>query len=168
MTGKVKAIVGALVALVVIGGGAIGMGAFGGPSDEELIKQALDDAILASKEGRPGGVLEFISQKFTVNDEQYADRDIAKTIKDLRPNVEVENPTPTIQGDRATIVSPVRLSVTLPPVGTKLSQVTIKFERESGFKWLVIPTKKWRMVQVEMPEHVVEEVKSQFSGGMQL
>ena len=168
MNMKVKAIVGSVVAAVVLVVVAMGFGIFGGPTDEQMIKTALDEAILASKEGRPGGVLELISQKFEVNDEQYGTRDIAKTIKDLKPNVEIEQPTPTITGDSATIVSPVKLAVSFPPMGTKLSQVTIRFAKENGLKWLVFPTKKWRMIKVEMPESVVEEVKGQFSGGMQL
>lgn len=168
MSKKVKAILASVAAFAVLAFVALGLGLFGGPSDEQLIKVALDEAILASKEGRPGGVLEFISQKFAVNGEQYGSRDISKTIKDLKPSVEIEKQSPTISGDTATITSPVRLSVSLPPVGTTLSEVTIRFEKENGMKWLIFPTKKWRMVQVEMPDSVIEDVKNQFSGGMQL
>lgn len=168
MNSKLKVILASAAALAALLFVVLGMGVFGGPSDEELIKVALDEAILASKEGRPGGVVDFISQRFQVNGEQYGTRDISKTIKDLKPSVDIEKPTPTINGNSATITSPVRLSVSFPPVGTNLSEVTMHFEKENGTKWLIFPTKKWRMVKVEMPDAVVEDVKSQFSGAMQL
>lgn len=156
--------IGLLVAL----GLASGSGLFGGPSDRELIQIALKDAIQASREGRPGGVLDFISKRFEVNGEQYGTRDISKTIKDMKPDVEIERVEPTISGDAATITSPVRLSVSLPPVGMNISSVTIHFARENGTKWLIFPTKKWRMVRVEIPDEVVNEVRDQFSGMSQL
>ncbi len=168
MSKQVKVILAAVAVLVVFFGGAFASGLFGGQSDEQMIKAALDEAVLASKEGRPGGVLEFISQRFAVNGMKYGTGDISKTIKDLRPNVEIENPTPNITGNSATIVSPVRLAVSLPPIGTTLSEVTITFAKENGTKWLIFPVKKWRMVEVDMPESVIEDVKNQFSSATQL
>lgn len=161
MSAKAKWL-GGLAVLIVGLGVAFGFGAFGGKSDKELIQVALDEAIQASKEGRPGGVLDFISRRFEVNGEQYATRDISKTIKDMKPDVEISNPEPTISGDTATITSPVRLSVSLPPVGMDLNQVEIHFAKEMGTKWLVFPTKKWRMTKVDIPDDVVNQVRSQF------
>jgi len=168
LNAKIRAFLAAAIGLVIALGLASGFGLFGGPSDRELIEIALKDAIQASREGRPGGVLDFISKRFEVNGEQYGTRDISNTIKDMRPDVEIERPAPTITGDSATITSPVRLSVSLPPVGMNISSVTIHFARENGTNWLIFPTKKWRMVRIEIPDDVVNEVRDQFSGMSQL
>ena len=151
---------------MVLTGFAFGFGLFGGKSDKELIKIALDEAITASKEGRPGGVLDFLSRKFEVNGQQYGSGDIAKTIKEMKPDVTIEKPDPTVNGDSATITSPVRLSVLT--MGMNISEVTITFARETGTKWLIFPTKKWRMVEVDVPDNVVQEVQSQYGGMSQL
>ncbi|HZH98180.1 MAG TPA: hypothetical protein VEX38_04350, partial [Fimbriimonadaceae bacterium] len=66
---KKLGIVVAVLAVVFLGM-AYAAGVFGGPSDKEQIQTALDEAILASKEGRPGGVLDYLSQNFKVNEEQ--------------------------------------------------------------------------------------------------
>lgn len=151
---------------MILTGFAFGFGLFGGKSDKELIKVALDEAILASKEGRPGGVLDFISRNFEVNGQQYGAGDIAKTIKEMKPDVTIEKPDPTVSGDTATITSPVRLNVLT--MGMNISEVTITFARETGTKWLIFPTKKWRMVEVDVPDSVVQEVQSQYGSISQL
>lgn len=147
---------------------AFGLGLFGGPSDRELIQTALKESIDASREGRPGGVMEYLSKNFSVNDEQFGTRDIAKTIRDLKPHVELESTEPLIAGESATITSPVKLSMSIPPMNYSLAQVTLSFTKESATRWLIFPTKKWRLTRVEIPSEVVEEVKSQFSGVSQL
>lgn len=166
MNAQVKWIVGVLAAIVVLVGAGAGLGLFGGPSDKELIKVALDEAIQASKEGRPGGVLELISQRFAVNGESYGTRDISKTIKDMKPDVAISNPEPTVKGNSATITSGVNLSVMA--MTTNIPDVTLKFAKESGTKWLIFPTKKWRLVEVSIPNTVIDEVRSKFSDPMQL
>lgn len=160
---KIAVAVGTAVVLLV---GLIASGVFGGPSDRELIEEALTESITASREGRPGGVLEYLSKNFTVNNEQYGTRDIAKTIRDLKPNVELENRDPLIAGESATITSPVRLSVSLPPVSYTVGQATLVFSKEESRKWLIFPAKQWRLTRVEIPEEVVQDVQGQFSGGM--
>lgn len=160
---KIAVASGTAIVLIV---GLIASGVCGGPSDGELIDQALTESVAASREGRPGGVLEYLSKNFSVNDEQFGTRDIAKTIRDLKPNVELESRKPLIAGDSATITSPVRLSVSLPPVSYTISQVTLSFSKEESRKWLIFPAKQWRLTKVEIPAEVVEEVRGQFSGGM--
>lgn len=157
-----------IAATVAVGGGLVVAGLMGGPSDKELIQAALKESIEASREGRPGGVLEYLSASFTVNDEKYGTRDISRTIKDLKPNVELESTEPLIAGESATITSPVKLSVSLPPVSYTVSQVTLAFSKESATKWLIFPAKKWRLTRIDIPEQVVQEVRDQFSASSQL
>ncbi len=152
--------IGAAVVIVI---GVLGSGLLGGPSDKELIQTALKESIAASREGRPGGVLEYLSKNFTVNSEQYGTRDIARTIREMKPNVELEQNEPKINGDSATITSPVKLSLSLPPVSYTVSEVTMSFGRESARKWLIFPTTRWRLKGVDIPDQVVEDVRQQFA-----
>lgn len=156
---------GATVFIVI---GVLGSGILGRPSDKELIQTALKESIEASREGRPGGVLEYLSANFTVNSEQYGTRDIAKTIREMKPHVELERDEPSISGDSATITSPVKLSLSLPPVSYTVGQVTMSFSRETARKWLIFPTTRWRLKGVDVPEQVVEDVRQQFGNGSQL
>ena len=66
-----------------------------GPSDRELIDAAVKESVLASREGRPGGVLEYLSNSFTLNSESGLDRkEISRFIKSGKPEVVIRNPQP--------------------------------------------------------------------------
>lgn len=124
------------------------------PSDEVLIQTALAEAIQASKDGKSGPVLDFVSRNATYNGEGSGDRrEIDKFIKQYRPDVKILNPRPTIQGDQATIVSPVELKMSLLNIGasTSIPEVTINLRRETAFKWIVVPTTQWRVASIEAP-----------------
>ncbi len=123
-----------------------------GPSDQQLIQQALDDSVAASREGRPGGVLEYLSHSLKYNDEAVGNRsEVATFIKNSHPQVVIENPTPTINGNTATIVSPVTLTFGLGPVGTpvRLQKVEITLSKETGTRFLILPSPKWRVSEVK-------------------
>ena len=80
------------------------------PDDQKLIREALAASIDASREGRPGGVMDKISEKFNINGMQPGSRwDIAKFIRDSKPEIVVENTTALVEGDTARITSPVQI-----------------------------------------------------------
>lgn len=123
-------------------------------SDEQLIKDSLAESIRASKEGRPGGVLEILSRQFQINGQTISNEtEIARYIRDTRPNVEVLQPDPFIQSNVATIKSDVKLSMPGPfsAVGTTLEDVELKFQKESTMKWLIFPDRQWKLVEVKVP-----------------
>lgn len=125
------------------------------PSDEELIGRALDESIRASREGRPGSVLDLLSPSLTVNEEGVPyRREIAEFVRKSRPDVEVRNRKPTISGDVATIESPVRVSSSLPavPLEHTFERVVITLEKERTREWLVLPGRRWRVTKVTIPE----------------
>lgn len=131
--------------------------------DKKLIREALSESIKASKEGRPGGVMDKISDKLTVNNEQFRKGQIGNIIRDMKPDVEVVKQDPVIVGDEAQITSPVRLKVGLPiGNGTAFDQtiqgVTLVFAKESATDWLIIPTSKWRLKEVKLPEDVMSQI----------
>lgn len=127
------------------------------PSDEQLIDQALTDAIEASKEGRPGPVLDFISQKAKFNDEGVGARaEISNYIKQFRPDVVLTDRKPTINADTATIITPVKVSFGVASFRSEqtIESVTIQLEREATTTWFIIPTSKWRVTRVTAPEEI--------------
>lgn len=134
------------------------------PSDRELIATALQESIRASKEGRPGGVLDHLSNSIRLNDVEYVrfQREVADAIRRLRPDVEILNPAPTITGDTAVITSAITLSTKLPPLSMTVPQVSIEFRRENAREWLVLPASKWRVVGVDVPEEVVQSLQMPF------
>jgi hypothetical protein len=148
----------------VVAAVALYMGFAPGPPDREQIQQALKNSVKASKEGRPGGVLEYLSDNFTINNVQYNPNDmaVAKAIKQYRPDVTVTNNEPQINGDKATITSNVRLSIPLVGRGVDIPQVTFTFQKQKGTKWLVFPSKDWKLQQVSVPQSVVDEIAAQF------
>lgn len=133
-----------------------------GPDDKTLVREALTESIKASKEGRPGGVMDKISNKLTVNgDERFSSGQIIQFIKDAKPNVTVLRPEPIVTGDEARITSPVTLNVSMPggnEINQKLDNVTLIFEKEDAMTWLVIPSKQWRLKEVTLPEDFMSQL----------
>jgi uncharacterized protein YjeT (DUF2065 family) len=136
--------------------------------DKKLIKEALAESIKASREGRPGGVMDKISTKLTVNNEQFSRSQIANVIRDSKPEIEVTQQDPVVMGDEAQITSPVRLKLSAP-IGKAVAfdgtikDVTLIFAKESATDWLIIPTTKWRLKEVKLPDDAMSQLSS--SGG---
>lgn len=145
-----------LVLVVVV---RVGTGLANRPNDNQLIQAALADAIKASKEGRPGGVVELFSRNLKVNNVDVdANRgQIVDFIRNQKPDVTVTNATPQISGDEARIVSPVQLDMGL--LGKRsMDNVTMIFHREDSTEFLIVPTKTWRLVEVRAPESAVSDL----------
>lgn len=125
--------------------------------DSVLIKEAVARSIEASKEGRPGGVVDFLSAKFKIN--QIGDismNRVAQIIKDSKPEVTVTNQEPRVSGDLAEIVSDVRVvaNVSVLTFSQQFDQtfkdVKMVFTKEDSRRFLLIPTKTWRLTSVEL------------------
>ena len=56
---KILGVTGGIVGLLLIG--KVGLGFLNQPDDKTLITEAIKEAQKASKEGRPGGVMDFLS-----------------------------------------------------------------------------------------------------------
>ncbi|MCC6351496.1 MAG: hypothetical protein IT202_03200, partial [Fimbriimonadaceae bacterium] len=44
----------------------------------------------------------------------------------------------------------------------RISEVELGFEKESGVKWLLIPTKEWKLTSVTIPQESLQELVSNF------
>jgi hypothetical protein len=131
-----------------------------GTSDAEQIRQALRESIDAGKEGRAGSVLDLLSRQFSVNDSiAPTAREIARVVRDAKPDVEIENWEPVIRGDTATLVTPVLLSLGMPfRVSLRVPEVRMEFQKENSVKWLIIPAKQWKLRRVRVPEESLREM----------
>ena len=124
------------------------------PNDEALIHQTLKEAVVASKEGRANPVMDAISSSFTYGGETPDRAEIARVVKQAKPEFVVLSPTPTITGDTAKIHSDV--AVKFEFMGMTMDQtvkdVDINFAREAAVEYGIIPSSKWRISSVTGPQ----------------
>ena len=124
--------------------------------DKAMIQETLRQALQATRDGKPGGVMDALSKSLTVNDQQ-ADGNfgqISNYIKNQKPDIEVLNTTPIVTGDEARITSPIRIKMSLPIVGDRaatVKDVIMTFQKETAREFLIVPVKKWRLLQVKAP-----------------
>ncbi|MGV3618657.1 MAG: hypothetical protein ACO1SV_25320 [Fimbriimonas sp.] len=152
-------IVGVVLVLLVV---RIGISMANRPDDQKLIERALAEAVEASKEGRPGGVMDLLSRNLKINNQEVGanGRDIAQFVRDQKPDVDVLEPKAQIIGEEGRIVSPVDVDFGL--FGKRnLKEVTLIFKKEEGTEYLVIPVTKWRLVQVDVPEASISDFMMQ-------
>lgn len=124
------------------------------PSDDELIQEALDRSIAASREGKPGGVFEHLSRSFTYNETAITSRrDVGQYINQLKPDIELSNRAPEISGDTALIMTDVNLEIGILNYRQELTipGVEIELAKESGTRWGFLPYPQWRVIRVEAP-----------------
>ena len=130
------------------------------PDDRDQILTALKDSIAASKEGRTGSVLELLSRNFKLNGEGINGSQVVSMINKYRPNISISNKNPDIDGDKAVIRSSAALEVSLPPLTLNLDRVSLNFERQQTFHWMIIPSHDWKLVSVSIPDDVMQQVMS--------
>lgn len=122
------------------------------PSDEQLIQQALKDALDGSKQGRTGSLVDLISSKLAVNGASPGVRQVADFVKKSRPDVKLANSEPVVTGDTAQITSDANVSANF--LGTTqsidLKNVQLVFKKEMGTDWMIFPTTKWRLTDVNV------------------
>ena len=160
------AITGAVVAVLVAG--KVGLGLLAKVDDKTLILEAVKDGLKASKEGRPGGVLEKLSASLTVNGEGTpgAKSQIADYIKRLKPDVEFKSLEPQVFGEEARIETPATMSVSILGMNqsVELKNVTITLQREDTYEYLIFPKKAWRISDVRVDVSALD-MFSGFGGG---
>jgi hypothetical protein len=125
------------------------------PTDEQLIRQAIDESTEASRKGEPGGVLDYLSKSLTFNGLPIMDKqEISKYVRLAKPEITFGEFTPVVQDDKAAVVADVHLKMDFQ--GLSLDQtvpdVEVKLAKETGFRWLILPGKKWRITEVMAPD----------------
>lgn len=123
------------------------------PDDQVQIQNALQSAIEAGREGRPGSVLEQLSNSFEINGQQILNRtEVARFIRDQKPDVKVEKTLANVEGDFAVIETPITLEMSGPlKVKSTIPNVRIEFRREQSRTLLLFPSREWKLSRVEVP-----------------
>ncbi len=135
--------------VVLVLAGLVVKGLFFGPSDQELIGRTLAEATEAAAKGEPSPVLDALSRNFEYGDEMPVRIDVAKVVREAKPEMVILNPLPRIDGDGAVVVSDVALKVDFMGMAQDLvvPEVTILLKKETTFRNL-IPEPKWRVTKV--------------------
>jgi hypothetical protein len=158
---KAKPLIVLAAIVIALLGIRILIGRLNQPNDQQLIQQALADSIKASKEGRPGGVMDKLSANLKLNNLEVGgnQRQIAQYIKENQPDVNVINKQAAIAGDQAQISSPVDLELNIfgQKISQRLENVTLVFKREDDREYLIFPTKKWKLAEVHVPEDAIPQ-----------
>jgi hypothetical protein len=139
--------------LVLTIGGRFIYGLLSHPDDKSLIQTALADAVKASREGRPGSVIDKLAENFTVNGAQPGIGNVVQIVKNNHPEVAIQDTDPMVSGDTAQISSDVSVKVTIL---TQTQSFTVKdaqllFKKEDATEWLIFPTRKWRLSAIRVP-----------------
>lgn len=154
----------ALVLLV----GRVGLGFLRAPDDAQLIREALAEATKAAREGRPGGVLENISQEVSLNGQSYGGsvntREIADRIRKASPDLQLKNTNATVTGDEARVVTPASLSLGFlnARISIPFEKVTITLKKEEDRDFLIIPTHRWRVTGIEISDEEAQRLQGAF------
>lgn len=122
------------------------------PTDEELIREALDESIQASREGKPNPVLDNLASSFTWNGQTVGlDRgEIAQFVRLSKPEIELGQYKTEINGDEAVIVTDVQVKIEIQTL--KYDRVEIRLRRDTGTRWLVFPSARWKIYEVSAPD----------------
>ena len=148
---KILGVTGGIVAVLIVG--KIGLGFLHQPDDKTLILDAIKEAQRAGREGRPGGVLDFLSYNdFKVNDTDAtgARKDIADRIKNLKPDIQFNTLEPVITGENARIESSATVNIAVGPFkkDVPISNVVINLKKEIDREWFIIPKKTWKITEI--------------------
>lgn len=145
--------------LVLLVAGKYVANTYFGPSDETLIKKALDDALVASREGRPGGVLDFLGDSFKVNSTAIGGRQVSDFIRNQKPDIQIDYRRPQFGVDTARMSSSARIKISI--IGfdqdVTLKDITLDFKKEDSTDFLLLPVKKWRLTAIHVPQNSLPE-----------
>ncbi|MBL8087853.1 MAG: hypothetical protein JNM85_07255 [Chthonomonas sp.] len=153
---------GLIFGILLIGLAAVGFILMcSGPSDEELIRTALKDALTASREGRSGPVTDFVSTRATLDGEPAPGMgSVADFVRKSKPDIALTDEHLSITGDKAAIQAnaKVKMQILLFNQTLELKDVRIEFERESVLKWGLLPSSKWKITKISTNEQVPREL----------
>ena len=157
MNRSVKAVGAIGVAILLLLGLKIAVG--GQVDDQKLIKESLDEAVKAGREGKPGGVLEKLSLHLKVNGTEVdsSRTDMAKFIRNSRPDIQFDSTHAIVTGNEAKIVTPAHINVEFlgQRMDRNIKEVSLVFQKEDDTKWLVFPSHSWKLKEVTAPPEAI-------------
>ncbi len=119
-----------------------------GPTDDQLILEALEESVQASREGSSGGVLSRLASNFTYNNEDIGARtNAARWIQTLRPEITFFNRDIVKEGGKASITAPVKV-VFAGGINVDLNSVKVTFRKGTGTRYVIFPYANWQIESV--------------------
>lgn len=154
---KAKALLIAIPILVYAGKAAQVM--LFAPSDNQQIEKVFYEAIVASREGKPGSLIDKLSFKFKVNGMEPGMRKVADFIRDSKPELQASYNTPSIHDNEGLMTSNVKIKAQYLAFSFdgEVKNVEFVFKKESTQVWLFIPSSTWRLEQVNVPNESIQE-----------
>lgn len=151
---ETKKVVGVCFALAfVLIGAKVGLSMMNAKDDKTLINEAVQNAIKASKDGKPGGVLDFLSTKVKFNNSELSTGrgEVANFIKNSKPEFEFSNLDPQVFDTNARIETSAKMKVGVLNFqqSVDVPKVIIHLEKEEDREWLIIPHRTWRITNIE-------------------
>jgi hypothetical protein len=160
---KILGVTGGIVGLLLIG--KVGLGFLNQPDDKTLIAQAIKEAQVAGREGRPGGVMDFLSLNLNVNGTEIEGNrgEVSKYIKNMKPDIELTKIEPIVTGEEARLESPatVKIGVAMLSKTVTIPNVVVNLKKEVDREWFIIPKKSWKITQIRAS---TEDLTSLFMG----
>ena len=126
------------------------------PTDEQLIRSAIDESVQASREGKPNPVLDNLTRTFTWNGQTVGlnRSEVSRYVRLGRPEIDLAPYRPEINDDKATVVTDAHIKIEFQSL--KFDQTVpgleIKRKRETGTRWLVFPSARWKIYEVTAPD----------------
>ncbi|MCH8273443.1 MAG: hypothetical protein IH851_01470 [Armatimonadetes bacterium] len=125
------------------------------PGDDEQLRRAMEEMRQASLDGKPGGVLQRLSESFelrTAPDEiaQNPRSMIARFIRDADiSELTFSDITTEVEGDTAIVRCNLKTDLTYQGYSWRMdSPIAVEFRREVERRLFVIPEGKWKVVEV--------------------
>lgn len=130
-----------------------------GPGDQMLIRAGMVRAIQASKDGQAGGVVDKLTEGFSMNGQHISLGKVADFIRNSKPDIVPQMTNAAIEGDSAHMICPVKVHAQYLGFsydGT-MKDVEFVFKKVPSSEWLIIPTHKWELDQVNVPPGAVQD-----------
>lgn len=121
------------------------------PSDIEKLRRSVAEIEESGREGDPFGFLDELRGDLTFNGKPEASKgEIGQWVKQGKPQIEFLRRVPQIEGDQARLITDVTVAAEWMGMaqGVTFEQVELVWQRETAWKWAVLPVTGWRLAQV--------------------
>jgi hypothetical protein len=130
------------------------------PNDSAQITTALTSAVKASKEGRSGGVMEYLASNVQVNGEKYdVNRQFSEFIRQYHPDIALGAINPKINGDQATVTTDLDISLLNHDV--RMQSVTFTLQKEHETTLLIFHSEEWKVTGASAPAEAYQQIISE-------
>jgi hypothetical protein len=108
-------------------------------------------------------VMDFISDQLRIDGlGRITKAQVANLIRDSKPDVQVDTQSIEVQGNKAEMLADatVNANVSMFSMSTNFSRtftgIKLRFEKEEARKYVIVPVRVWRLVEVNIPGDQVD------------